>query len=404
MAKTMTLLKVFVASPGDVAEEREILEEVVDEINTTWGDAHSVRLELVKWETHTRPGFGEDAQDVINKQVGDNYDIFLGIMWGRFGSPTARAESGTEEEFQKAFSLLKSSSEISPIMFYFKDAGIPPSKMDTQQLTKIQEFKGKIASKYGGLYHEFENVEEFRTKVRIHLSKLMQDWPKDRLYSNAGPTAASAEPDIRSAGDPLANLAALTDDDLDEGLIELSERSSGAMEALVGTVENISDATYELSNRFEQRTDEVNQLMADGSRPDIKTAKRVSNKMARDVENYVRKLSVEIPEFQKHSSRAMDAFGKIAIISNTDLEIDSDDAVAARGQIKEYQNTVSSTSDNLRVFRDQISSMPRMTSEFNRARKRATAILDDFLVQLRITGSQARDVEQLLERLIDSAD
>ena len=43
-------------------------------------------------------GLGIDAQDVINRQLGE-YDIFLGIMNTRFGSPTHRADSGTEEEF-----------------------------------------------------------------------------------------------------------------------------------------------------------------------------------------------------------------------------------------------------------------------------------------------------------------
>ena|SRR3989337_1199459 len=32
-------------------------------------------------ETHTYPGIGEDAQDVINKQIDDDYDIFIGLMW-----------------------------------------------------------------------------------------------------------------------------------------------------------------------------------------------------------------------------------------------------------------------------------------------------------------------------------
>jgi hypothetical protein len=82
MAKAHTILEIFIASPGDVVAERKVLEDVVSEFNLTWGDKHRVRLELLKWETHSRPAFGQDGQDVINKQIGDNYDIFLGIMWG----------------------------------------------------------------------------------------------------------------------------------------------------------------------------------------------------------------------------------------------------------------------------------------------------------------------------------
>ncbi len=84
MAILQTILQVFVASPGDIVDERKILKDVINEFNVTWGDTHNVRLDLLKWETHSSLGFGEDAQDVINQQVGDEYDIFLGVMWGGF--------------------------------------------------------------------------------------------------------------------------------------------------------------------------------------------------------------------------------------------------------------------------------------------------------------------------------
>ena len=57
------------------------------------------RIESKKWEKDVFPAFGEDSQDVINKQIGTDYNIFVGIMWKKFGTPTSRAESGTEEEF-----------------------------------------------------------------------------------------------------------------------------------------------------------------------------------------------------------------------------------------------------------------------------------------------------------------
>jgi hypothetical protein len=87
MPRTETILRVFVASPSDVIEERQLLEEVVKELNLTWSKNLGIRLELVKWETHAFPGIGDDPQAVINTEIGDDYDIFIGIMWTRFGSP-----------------------------------------------------------------------------------------------------------------------------------------------------------------------------------------------------------------------------------------------------------------------------------------------------------------------------
>ena len=67
MPRTETVIQVFVASPDDVAEERASLEEMCREFNSTWSRQLGVRLELVRWETDAVPGFGVDAQDVVNQ-------------------------------------------------------------------------------------------------------------------------------------------------------------------------------------------------------------------------------------------------------------------------------------------------------------------------------------------------
>jgi len=130
MPRTEKVIVVFVASPSDLENERHKLEDVIRELNVTWSKTLGVRLDLVRWETHAYPGMGNDPQDLINKQIGDDFDIFLGLMWGRFGTPTERAGSGTEEEFIRAKQRLERNPDAVKIMFYFKDAPLPPSKID----------------------------------------------------------------------------------------------------------------------------------------------------------------------------------------------------------------------------------------------------------------------------------
>lgn len=91
MPKQISVIQVFVASPSDVQEERNALQSIVNEVNQNTGSSLGIRLELVRWETNATPGFGVDAQDVINKQIGNDYDIFIGILWSRAGTPTHRA-------------------------------------------------------------------------------------------------------------------------------------------------------------------------------------------------------------------------------------------------------------------------------------------------------------------------
>jgi len=144
MPRRATVLRVFVASPSDVREERKALESIVAEVNQLQGTSSGIRLELIRWETHVRPGFGNDAQAVINAQISDNYDIFVGIMWTHFGTPTERAGSGTEEEFNQAFERFQRNRDTVSLLIYFKDAPIKPSSIDADQLAAVKRFQKRI--------------------------------------------------------------------------------------------------------------------------------------------------------------------------------------------------------------------------------------------------------------------
>jgi len=396
MAKTSTTLQVFVASPGDMNDERSVLPDVISEFNQIWGSRNGVTLDLLRWETHSRPGIGEDGQDVINNRIGDEYDIFLGLMWGRFGTPTNRAESGTEEEFQRAYARLKDEPNSVQIMFYFKEAGIPPSKIDSEQLQKVQDFKKTIAKEYGALYHEFETTEQFQTKVRMHLSALVQDWMDGNVTSSVPKTDDENNADPIE-NDPLANLSAIEHESDEEGVIELVEIASDAMNEVTNVIQRMSDATNDLGDRFTSLAEETNTIASKG--PDMKAAKRVSNKAAGDLELFVKRMAVEIREFNKQSTLAMDTFGDVAMIAERDLDEDPNDIAEARQNLQGYKTAITQSADSLVEFRQVIFTLPRMTTAFNRARKRAVAIMDDLLNQLSIAADQSEDVDQLLARL-----
>jgi hypothetical protein len=141
MPRTAEIYQIFIASPSDVEEERNLTKSVIDELNKTIASDHNIVLELLRWETDSFPNFGDDPQDVINSQIGQNCDVFVGILWSRFGTPTNRASSGTEEEFLNVFQRWRRDPKSVTIMFYFKDAPIEPSKINLEQISKVIEFK-----------------------------------------------------------------------------------------------------------------------------------------------------------------------------------------------------------------------------------------------------------------------
>ena len=163
------IYKCFIASPSDTSSEREICDKVVTEINRGIGNSFNFRVELLKWETDTRPAFGESSQGVINEQIG-TYDIFIGIMYKKFGTPTKHAGSGTEEEFDVAYSKLQKKEPVE-IMFYFNNQA--PNKLSDiipEEWVKVTSFRKKIES-LNGYYFMYDAASDFEDKLRGHLTQ-----------------------------------------------------------------------------------------------------------------------------------------------------------------------------------------------------------------------------------------
>jgi hypothetical protein len=162
----MTTIRIFLASPGDVAEERKIVSDAIEDLQLTVGKTRGIHLELVKWETHAYPDIGSYSQEVINRQIG-NYSVLVGIMWQRFGTKTKNADSGTEEEFNLAYEVFRQYGSPK-IMFYFRNPAAVRNKNELDQLGMIFDFKEKLQN-YGALYWEYGDTREFERKLRVHL-------------------------------------------------------------------------------------------------------------------------------------------------------------------------------------------------------------------------------------------
>lgn len=61
------ILRIVVASPGEVQAERDILPAVIEELNSGIARDRDLRLELARWETDAYPGFHLDGpQELID--------------------------------------------------------------------------------------------------------------------------------------------------------------------------------------------------------------------------------------------------------------------------------------------------------------------------------------------------
>src|SRR5579863_9014135 len=151
------LIKVFIASPGDLAVERRAFKEVIDGLNLGYGRGAKVTFEALGWEDALSTT-GRRAQSVINQDV-DDCDVFLLVMWKRWGqeAPDAKPYSSyTEEEFYRA--LARFEKEGKPTIFvFFKH--VDPSQMADAgpQLAQVLAFRKKLEQTGKVLYRGFDD-------------------------------------------------------------------------------------------------------------------------------------------------------------------------------------------------------------------------------------------------------
>jgi hypothetical protein len=157
MSYNATVINVMLATPSDVATERQIIRDVLAEWNSTHSHDRKIVLLPIGWDTHASPQMGERAQAIINKQVLQHADLLVAVFWARLGSPTGAAPSGTVEEIEEHLRAGK------PAMLYFSSAPVRPDSVNEEQYRALKEFKSQVESR--GLIESYESIAEFRQKL-----------------------------------------------------------------------------------------------------------------------------------------------------------------------------------------------------------------------------------------------
>jgi hypothetical protein len=173
MVYARKVVKVFLASPGDLKDERLAAKSAVDEFNAIWSDHTSYYVELVGWE-ETVSSFGR-PQATINQEL-EKCELFIGIIWKRWGTPpdtTGTYTSGFEEEFELSVASREHHGKPE-ISLYFKDVPSDLLADQGEELKKVQAFKTKIQTEKKILYETFAGASEFQSRVHKCVSRYIQ--------------------------------------------------------------------------------------------------------------------------------------------------------------------------------------------------------------------------------------
>ncbi|MCC0064579.1 MAG: DUF4062 domain-containing protein [Defluviimonas sp.] len=367
-------VRVFLSSPSDLATERQIINTVCENLSHDLGGIEGFVIELIRWETHTYSAIGDSPQDIINAQIGQDYDIFLGMLGRRFGTRTKKYESGTEEEFNLAVERKKNTGSPE-IMFFFYGGSAELGEIDGAQLSKIQEFRRGL-SDVGLLYFDFK--DEFSLYILAHqqLHTVIRNVLKKPLKSDE----LVHDDTLTPAFDPLSEWQNLLLEDSEVNASVLMQEASDAIEILSREMSQLSKSTVALVKSLKEKRSALSQI-AIVSQPQkaTKAVDRVVKTLRHTNRRYldiIPSLYTNLMAAMSHSQRSLSIF-------------------SARGELD--QGTSDSIGVPLSGFRE---SLEVLVSGIGATEKKLTVDIlpgTAFSVEIRKLRALMKDTKRVLE-------
>lgn len=198
MAAAPKTIRIFISSPGDVAEEREKARLVIDRLQPRY--AGRLRLQPILWENL---GLSVDApfQHGIERILSDSdgVDIAVFILWSRIGSPLGKRilkadnteyRSGTEREFDLMLAACQSSADGRPkILAYirqddqrFKAALLDKSPDEIEEMIRQRKLADQFIREQFydpetgtniRAFHTFPEPATFAERLKAHLISIL---------------------------------------------------------------------------------------------------------------------------------------------------------------------------------------------------------------------------------------
>lgn len=213
-------LRIFVSSPGDVGEERQIAGRVIERLRSQF--ANRVLIEPIFWE-HEPLVATQSFQEQIPKP--SEADIVICILWSRLGTRLpghiarpdgSRYASGTEYEFEDAVEGHRKTGK--PDLLVYRKTAEPVFSMNLKDRKAVQErllqaealddfvgrwFHDREEGTLIAAFHPFDDTASFEEDLEIHLRKLIERrLPRVEIHGKPSAAASWTE------GSPFRGLEA----------------------------------------------------------------------------------------------------------------------------------------------------------------------------------------------------
>lgn len=357
---------IFIGSPSDVQEERDIIEEIIEEMNGYYEHLDVPKLKIISLKRDVRSKIGNfEGQTVIDKQIEDKYNVFIGILWKKFGTKTEKYDSGTEQEFKNAFDKYEQNPQSMEIMFYFCTR--PPkdlNELDGEQLALIQKFRKKLENK--GLYKTYSSIDEFRDLIKSDLKLLV----------------TQRNIDFEDSSDE--------ESEENDGLIDLIEDFTNSFNESVLEMEILSEDISQTASELNELNDKYQ-----NNQQNMDVMKKYFNSLAIPLDEFSKKMDFHSNIIVNNLNDGISSFDSLLSIHG-DFILTNDKIEEVNASIDDCYFSIDELNKYIKDFLDILKTTPRITTKFSRSKNKLEKSSNNFLKKLIAIQKAIKESQALL--------
>ena len=179
-------IKILVSCPGDVTPEKEEIIRLCKDFSDANHGKSNIAFYVLDWKNYVG-GHGTRPQQQLKEYFGV-YDVYIGILWKRFGtkpesknSDGKENESGTEEEFYDAINYKSNYGRPKVNIFFKTNNRIANDLNEVDQLRKVLAFIQDHKKQNNNYLNFFDSDTSFNSLIVKLLKSIEYDANLDSL-------------------------------------------------------------------------------------------------------------------------------------------------------------------------------------------------------------------------------
>lgn len=186
--------RLLISCPSDCEEFKDTVVHLLSITNQFCETFLDARIEHIYFKENVPSGAASEAQKVINSNVRDQFDIYVGLFWSRLGTPTSTHRSGAVEELDIAYEMNQLSGRVG-IHVYFCEADISKELFRNSNAQEIEWLRSHVRDK-GILYKSFVTAAQLQSHLSVDVVADLKQLLRESAATTKHESAKSLNPEL----------------------------------------------------------------------------------------------------------------------------------------------------------------------------------------------------------------